>query len=99
MDALVTIVPIRVTTGRIMGAIPAVSASQFTTDPTIAVPDTGLAACIMSGNLVTGHGGMVGKFGSAAITSREDTRPRGVASATIGTAAGQRTLRAGVALA
>ena len=47
--------------------------SQLAIDRTIAAPDTGLAACIMSGGPVTGRGGMAGKCGSVAITSREDT--------------------------
>ena len=47
--------------------------SQLAIDRTIAVPDIGMAACIMSGDLVTGRGGMAGKCGSVAITWREDT--------------------------
>jgi hypothetical protein len=46
--------------------------SQLAIELTIAVRVTGMVACIMSGNLVTGHGGMVRKSGSVAITSRED---------------------------
>jgi hypothetical protein len=42
-------------------------------DLTIAALDTGIGGRIMSGGLVTGHGGMGGKCGSVAITSREDT--------------------------
>ena len=49
--------------------------SQLATDRTIAVPVTGTDAAIMSGDLVTGRGGMAGKYGSAAITSCEDTKP------------------------
>jgi hypothetical protein len=49
--------------------------SQSAIDRTIAVPDTGMAAYIMSGSQVIGHGGMVSKCGSVAITSREDTEP------------------------
>jgi hypothetical protein len=49
--------------------------SQLAIDPTIAVPDTGMAAYIMSGSLVTGRGGMADKCGSAVIMSREDTKP------------------------
>jgi len=48
---------------------------QLAIDRTIAVPDTGMVAYIMSGSLVTGRGGMVSKCGSAVITSREDTKP------------------------
>jgi len=34
-----------------------------------------MAACIMSGSLVTGHGEMVRKCGSTAITSHEAIKP------------------------
>jgi hypothetical protein len=72
------IVPIRDTDlttvpGRIMEEVQ--SWSQWAIARTTAVPDTGMAACIMSGSPVTGHGGMGGKCGSVAITSREDTKP------------------------
>ena len=40
-----------------------------------AAPDTGMAACIMSGSPVTGHGEMVRKCGSTAITSHEAIKP------------------------
>jgi hypothetical protein len=49
--------------------------SQSVIDRIIAVRDTGMVGCITSGNLVTGHGGMVRKCGSVAITSREGTKP------------------------
>ena len=62
--------------GRIMRGIPAASVSQLTTDPTMfAARVTGLAALITFGNPGIGHGGMVRKFGSTAITSYEDTEP------------------------
>ena len=50
--------------------------SRSAIDLTIAVPVTGTDARITSGNQVTGHGGTVSKYGSAAITSCEDTEPR-----------------------
>jgi hypothetical protein len=50
--------------------------SQLAIDLTIVVPDTGTDARITSGDQVTGHGGMVSKYGSVAITSCEDTELR-----------------------
>ena len=47
-------------------------------DLTIGVPDIGQAARITCGGPATGYGGTVGKYGSAAITSCEDTNPRPV---------------------
>ena len=47
-------------------------------DLTIGVPDIGQAARITCGGQATGYGGTVGKCGSAAITSCEDTNPRPV---------------------
>jgi hypothetical protein len=52
--------------------------SQSAIDLTIVVPATGTEARIMSGGQAIGHGDMVGKSGSVAITSCEDTRPREV---------------------
>jgi hypothetical protein len=54
--------------------------SPLAIDLIIAVPVTGTDERITSGNQVTGHGGMVSKYGSAAITSCEDTEPRSSAS-------------------
>ena len=66
------------------------STSQTTIDVIIAALDTGMAACIMSGSQVTGHGGpvsvpvppagarylpLVSSCGSMGITSRKDTKP------------------------
>ena len=47
--------------------------SQLAIDHTIAAPDIGMAACITSGGLATGRGGMASEFGFVAITSLEDT--------------------------
>jgi hypothetical protein len=61
---------------RIMRGIPAASASQFMTDPTMfAALAIGLAALITFGSLAIGYGGMVRKFGFTAITLCEDTNP------------------------
>jgi hypothetical protein len=49
--------------------------SRLVIDHIIADPDIGMAACITSGSLVTGHGGMASECGSVVITSREDTKP------------------------
>ena len=64
------------------------STSLATIDFIIAALDTGIAACIMSGRQVTGHGGpvsvpppgaryltLVSSCGSMGVTSREDTKP------------------------
>ena len=49
--------------------------SRLAIDHIIADPDIGMAACIMSGSPVTGHGGMASECGSVATMSREDTNP------------------------
>ena len=64
------------------------STSQTAIDVIIAALDTGMAACILSGRQVTGHGGpvrvppagaryltLVSSCGSMGVTSREDTKP------------------------
>ena len=64
------------------------STSHTAIDVIIAALDTRMAACIMSGSQVTGHGGpvsvppagacylaLVSSCGSMGITSREDTKP------------------------
>jgi hypothetical protein len=53
--------------------------SRSAIDLTIAVPVIGTDARITCGDQVTGHGGTVSKYGSAAITSCEDTEPLPVA--------------------
>jgi hypothetical protein len=50
--------------------------SRSVIDLTIAVRVIGPAARITSGGQVTGHRGTVSQYGSAAITSCEDTEPR-----------------------
>jgi hypothetical protein len=54
------------------------SSSRSVIDRTIVAPATGTDARIMSGNRATGHGGMVSKCGSVAITWCEGTEMRGV---------------------
>jgi hypothetical protein len=77
----IPLTPVITGPARIMEGIPAGSVSQFTTDPTMsAALVTGPAAPITFGNPGIGVGGMVRKFGSTAITSCEDIRPRRLAS-------------------